>query len=213
MVNRYLRIRPDKSLRLAMKKALADGKLTFDDVTNILDAALDYDRVTDREYRDLKRFVRKESALGYLAVKIEFWLSHHYPLTPLPVYPHGDVYQLVGRKPIGTHQCAAIVQYSQRAGKARTWREGDKVRGNLSLAKGTPIATFVDGFYPNRNHDNHVAYYHSQTPKEVYVIDQWTGEKKIHIRPLPFLGTHPSGLYKRPSNNGDAMSVIARKKG
>ncbi len=203
--------RPDKSVTKAIKKALIDKKLTWNDVSDILNSSLDYDKVSDAEYRDIKRFMRRNSALGYLKIYIEIWLAIKYPLTELGKYP-GNVDLLVGRKPIGTQQCAALVQYSQRAGKARTWRQGTPVKGNL-IQKGAPIATFVDGYYPNRRHGNHVAYFHSQSAAGVKVIDQWKGLKKVQTRVLKFLGKEPNGLFVDPSNNGDAMFVIAVKEG
>jgi len=201
--------RADKSVTRAIKKALLDKKLTWLDVTDILNAALDGNKVDDAEYRDIKRFIRRNSAIGYLKYYVEIWLRKYYPLRELGKYPK-NIDQLVGRKPIGTGQCAALIQSSQRAGRARTWRQGRSVRGN-HIQKGTPIATFVDGYYPNRSHGNHVAYFYSQSEKGIRVVDQWKELKKVQIRLLKYLGKKPNGLFVDPSNNGDAMFVIAVK--
>jgi hypothetical protein len=118
-----------------------------------------------------------------------------------------------GAPMIGSHQCAALVQSSQPIGLTSTWREGIPVRGNGPLIKrGTAVATFEDGFYPNRNHDNHIAYYLSQDARGIDVMDQWSGKGGISSRKMLFKGKKPDGLFKDPSNNGDALSVIMRKK-
>jgi hypothetical protein len=208
--NPILAKRPDRSITVAVRKALVDGKLNRWDMIDILVAALDGGKVTDVEYRDLKRLMRVQTGLGYLNGKIEDFLEEHYPLEPLGRFP-GNVDLLEGGRKKGNHACAALVQSSQPAGQASTWREGIQVRGNV-IAKGTPVATFEDGFYPNRLHDNHVAYYLSQNNKGVQVMDQWSSKPSISSRTMAWLGKRHNGLFVDPSNNGDALSVIMRKK-
>jgi hypothetical protein len=89
-----------------------------------------------------------------------------------------------------------------------------RVKGNgKHIRKGTAVATFEDGFYPNRSHGNHVAYYISQDAKGIQVMDQWyeKDNDKIGTRTMRFKGKKANGLYINPSNNGDALSVIMHK--
>ena len=109
-------------------------------------------------------------------------------------------------EPVGSGQCAALPEYYTRIGKSAGWREGDKVKGNKTIKKGTAIATFVNGRYPNEEHGNHAALYVSQDTNAIKVVDQWTG-KLPGERDLPFLGSK-DGTYVDPSNNGDAFSII-----
>lgn len=110
---------------------------------------------------------------------------------------------------VGTHSCASLVQYYTRVGKAENWREGDRVRGHKTIKRGTAIATFVDGRYPNKSSGNHAALYVSQDDNGIWVIDQWEGKTAPFTkRRLGFMGKNGDGTYKDPSNNGDAFSII-----
>jgi hypothetical protein len=112
-------------------------------------------------------------------------------------------------KLVGTHTCAALVQHYTRVGPTRRWREGAKVRGHKTIKRGTAVATFVDGKYPNKASGNHAALYVKQDATGIYVVDQWEGyEEPITSRRMRFKGKRPDGSYKDPSNNGDALSII-----
>ncbi|WP_119631433.1 BPSL0067 family protein [Methylocaldum marinum] len=76
------------------------------------------------------------------------------------------------------------------------------------MEKGTAVATFVDGKYPNESHGNHAALYISQDGSGVWVMDQWSTKPSISKRKMLFKGKNSDGTYKDPSNNGDALSVI-----
>ena len=98
-----------------------------------------------------------------------------------------------------------------KAGKASTWDEGTVVKSNGgTIVKGTAIATFVDGKYPNKLTGNHAAFYISQNSAGIKVMDQWSGgsKPKVSSRTLSFKGQKADGTYIDPSNNGDAFSVI-----
>ena len=214
MSNPWLSKRPDKSVAAALKKALLDGEIYRSEVIDIAAAALDGGKVDDVEYRDIMRFVRKQPGLnGHLRATLLKWLAAQYPLEPIGVYPHGNILGLEGTGLKGNHECAALIQHSQSAGMAASWRQGIQVKGNTHIKPGTPVATFEDGFYPNRATDNHVAYYISQDKvKGVRVMDQWAGQEKVESRWMAWLGKLPNQLYKDPGNNGDALFVIMRKK-
>ena len=213
MANPILRKRADQSISKAINEGLKDKKWTSSDLVRLVKAAMDGGKITDVEFRDLKRFQRVKRK--YLAlpdyIAIYALLARHYPLHGPHVYP-GNIDDLEGKPPLGSHQCAAIVQSSQPIGLTRTWREGIPVRGFGSwIKKGTAVATFEDGFYPNRSHGNHVAYYLGQTSTGIQVMDQWAGRASISSRTMKFMGKKADGKYVDPSNNGDALSVIMTK--
>ena len=52
-------------------------------------------------------------------------------------------------EPVGSGECAALHMYYTRIGKAAGWVEGEKVKGHETIKRGTAIATFVNGKYPN----------------------------------------------------------------
>jgi hypothetical protein len=109
---------------------------------------------------------------------------------------------------VSTGSCASLVQHYTRVGSTSKWTKGDFVKGNETIKKGTAIATFVDGKYPNAKHGNHAALYVKQDTKGIWIVDQWESLPKPHKRKLEFLGTNQYGGYEDPSNNGDAFSII-----
>lgn len=213
MANKILDKKKDKSFRLALKEALKDdGKISFMETIKILISTLDGNVVTDVEYRDLKRLLREQKSLSYVSrITIHGFISRVYPLRG--PFVHSNVDSLNNSRRVGNQQCAAIVQATLNPGLASTWREGAQVRGNAQIKKGTAVATFVDGFYPNKSSGNHVAFYLSQDASGIRVMDQWLAANKPRIssRVMKFKGKNASGLFVDPSNNGDALSVIMRK--
>jgi hypothetical protein len=109
---------------------------------------------------------------------------------------------------VGTKQCVALIQQYTKARAASVWRQGEAVKGKLTLKKGTAIATFVNGKYPNHGTGNHAAFYLSQDAAGIVVIDQWSKSGTIQKRRLTFKGKDKGGRFIDPSNNGDAFSVI-----
>ena len=110
---------------------------------------------------------------------------------------------------VSTGKCAALVEHYTRVGRAIGWKEGAVVKGSATIKRGTAIATFVDGAYPNDAHGNHAALYVSQDSQGIKVVEQWETLKKPQIRVLPFLGKKGDGSgWDNPSNNGDAFSII-----
>lgn len=125
-------------------------------------------------------------------------------------YRYDKVDQLEKHELVGSHQCVALVQTFANAPVTANWREGEVVVGNHMLKKGTAIATFVNGRYPNRAHGNHAALYVRQGIGGIYVMDQWKNKKngRISSRFIPSLGKDKRGNYISPSDNADAFSVI-----
>nr|WP_286159349.1 BPSL0067 family protein [Janthinobacterium sp. HH01] len=72
-------------------------------------------------------------------------------------YTYSKVDDLEGEERVGTHQCVALVQHYTSAGPTVGWTQGEAVLGNQLVKKGTAIATFVKGRYPNHSHGNHAA--------------------------------------------------------
>ena len=118
------------------------------------------------------------------------------------------VEDLVGKPPVGTKQCVALIKEYTKAPASSLWKEGVRVKGDTLLKKGTAIATFVDGKYPNAFTGNHAAFYVSQDVNGIWVVDQWSASGTIRKRMLGFKGMNADGTYVSPSNNGDAFSVI-----
>ncbi len=215
MANPIFSQAPDRSVATALQAALQaprdHGRIHYNQIVHIIRAAHDGRKISDVEFRDLKKILRTQPLWGAARRMLEGFLQLYYPLKALPPYRR-NVLRFEDRPPIGSHQCAALVQHTMPVGLTSTWREGIRVRGNGHFIKpGTAIATFEDGFYPNRNYGNHVAYYISQTDKGIRVMDQWLGKKRISSRTLAFRGKRADGTYPDPSNNGDAFSVIMHK--
>lgn len=127
-------------------------------------------------------------------------------------YVYRDVENLVGEKLVGSGQCVELVKKFTDAGATSGWREGDIAVGNGLLAKGTAIATFVKGRYPNRPHGNHAAFFIRQGINGIHMVDQWVSKDKVEIgeRFIKSKGKNKDGSFKDPSNNADAFSVIER---
>lgn len=125
-------------------------------------------------------------------------------------YRYDKVDELEKHGMVGSKQCVALVQIYTGAPSTSLWRQGDAAIGNTTLKKGTAIATFVNGRYPNRSSGNHAALFVRQAPGGIYILDQWKTKStgKISSRFVPSRGVDKNGRYKRPSDNADAFSVI-----
>ena len=125
-------------------------------------------------------------------------------------YVYADVDKLEGQPLVGTHHCVPLVQTYAKAPQAAQWRAGTLVK-SATIAKGTAIATFVNGVYPNKGTGNHAALYISQDNSGITVMDQWKGDPKKHTissRKIRFKGSKDGKLIEPLSNNGDAYYVI-----
>jgi hypothetical protein len=114
-------------------------------------------------------------------------------------------------KVIGDGHCVKFVVRVAKAPVVSEWQPGIPVKGNGHLIpKGTAIATFVNGRYPDDypadGRHMHAAIYDGQDKDGIWVWDQWVGHavgrRQIHFR---------SGEGLR-SNDGDAFSVIELRK-
>jgi hypothetical protein len=108
----------------------------------------------------------------------------------------------------GNAECVEFIRQSLDAPHTSKWREGGKIH-RLSpgesdpVARGTAIATFVDGEYPQTgNSGKHAAIYLGQNTEGIQVLDQWNGQGHVEKRTIPWTPRRP-GL----SNDGNAFSV------
>lgn len=125
-------------------------------------------------------------------------------------YTYGKVDELENEPVVGSRQCVALVQQYAGAPITSAWKQGAAVLGNRMLKKGTAIATFVNGRYPNRSHGNHAALFIRQIGSGIWIMDQWKNENKtrISLRLIPSRGKDKQGKFIRPSENAEAYSVI-----
>jgi hypothetical protein len=82
------------------------------------------------------------------------------------------------------------------------WHEGVRLPPGEPdpVAKGTAIATFVDGRYPNNSTSQHAAIYLGQDETGIQVLDQWRGKAGgVTSRTIYWTGH---------VNRGDAFSMI-----
>ena len=88
-------------------------------------------------------------------------------------YIYLKVDELKGKDKVGSKQCVALLQHYAKLRQTALWREGNPVMGDVAITKGTAIATFVNGKYPNKNSGNHAAFYISQDAAGIWMMDQW----------------------------------------
>lgn len=125
-------------------------------------------------------------------------------------YIYSNVDDLEGTDKVESKQCVALLQHYAKLPVTHLWKEGRPVFGDLSILKGTAIATFVNKRYLSHSHGNHGAFYISQDGHGIWVMDQWpddTTKPKVSKRYI-FKKGKSKGHYIDPSNNAEAFSVI-----
>lgn len=104
---------------------------------------------------------------------------------------------------VGNGQCVTLVKKLTGAPASSLWHEGDKISDLLgsgkNIPRGTAIATFVGGRYPNHSHGNHAAIFIRQVPNGIEVFDQWHGMKP-GTRTIRFGMPEKSGRGRRAEN-------------
>lgn len=126
-----------------------------------------------------------------------------YIYTNLDTLDHSDK--------VGSHQCVALIQTYTHAPATSAWKEGQRVSDASSIVKGTAIATFVAGRYPNKSRGNHAAFFVAKGAGGIWILDQWADDKtkpKVSKRFIKNKGKNKAGAYLDPSNNADAYSII-----
>ncbi len=104
---------------------------------------------------------------------------------------------------VGSGHCVALIQQCSGAPLTKFWRPSIRVKGN-KIPKGSVIATFKNGRYPNIR-GYHAAIYIEQTKDGIWVWDQWLG-KAVHKRLIRF--KNGKGVS---SNDGDRYHLVIYK--
>ncbi|MEJ7806027.1 MAG: BPSL0067 family protein [Telluria sp.] len=130
-------------------------------------------------------------------------------------YVYHQAEELKGKPKVGNGDCVAHVRaYAPGLKELSTasWTDGPTVLRNHGIVRGTAIATFVDGSYPNKSTGNHACFYVGQAGDAVYVIEQFKSDDPnfnvVTRRRIQSKGKRKDGSFIDPSNNADAFSVI-----
>jgi hypothetical protein len=129
------------------------------------------------------------------------------------VYAAVDALQ--GQALVGAGDCVELVKQFAPGLKgkfASTWRAGAKVIDTKELKRGTAIATFVDGKYPDNKTGQHAAFFLAHAGAAIWVMDQWKGDKaKPTVSKRLVYPGGPASLNAALSNNANAFYVIELK--
>jgi len=93
------------------------------------------------------------------------------------------------------------------------WKEGQPVKDLPGLARGTAIATFVNGRFPPGSTGKHACIFLAHAGAGLWVIDQYRRSGTIIKRHIGIPREHlqrPDGSWPDASNNALAFSVIER---
>lgn len=119
---------------------------------------------------------------------------------------------------VGNGGCVDLSKYyvpGLKGVPSSAWRAGANVLASANqVARGTAIATFVNGKYPGRDHGNHAAIVLRVMKSGIWVVDQWKEKGGISARliriPPPRQHYNSDGTFRHPSDNALAFSVIER---
>lgn len=132
-------------------------------------------------------------------------------------YVYMRVSQLEGKPKAGDGDCVDLVKAfvpGLRNFSARScWRPGHRVLDMRGLVKGTAIATFANGKYPNARSGQHAAIFISHAGNNSFwVMDQWASKRAIKSRLIygarPGVKQAADGSWPDASNVAEAFSVI-----
>jgi hypothetical protein len=105
-------------------------------------------------------------------------------------------------KVVDNGHCVRFVQVATNVGHTTGWTQGEHVQKSAYIAKGTVIATFVNGHYPTDDKGKHAAIYISHDQYGIQVWDQYLG-KPVGKRTIAYKDGDP---YR--SNDGDTFYVV-----
>jgi hypothetical protein len=105
----------------------------------------------------------------------------------------------------GNTECVEFLRQALSAPPTMQWKEGKKVtQGDATIAAGAPIATFVNGKYPQSGSTGmHAAIYLGQNAVGIQVLDQWRAQGQVKQRTIRW---NPNSTS--PSNDAKAFSVV-----
>ena len=139
----------------------------------------------------LPEYLPRELVVSYILANPDVYAKHSY------------------RNSSGNAECVEFIRQTLHAPATAQWREGMKVR-RLNpedpdpVRRGTAIATFVGGKYPQSgNTGKHAAIYLGQNADGILVLDQWRSQGRVLPRTI-YWKPRRAGL----SNDGSAFSVI-----
>lgn len=122
---------------------------------------------------------------------------------------------LAGHELVGNGDCVDLVkEYAPglRGLRASQWRPGENVTEASNLKRGTAIATFVNGRYPNNETGQHAAFFLKHAGAAIWVMDQWKNDKnKPRVSKRLIYPGGPVSANSRLSNNASAFYVIEKK--
>jgi hypothetical protein len=132
-----------------------------------------------------------------------------------------DVDKLINKPLAGSGTCVDLIKTyvpGLQGQPTTVWRAGENVmKAGSRIQKGTAIATFENGRYPRREHDNHAAIVVRVMGSGIWVVDQWAhDENRDHIAirlirvPAPHEQYKADGSFKNPSDNALAFYVIEK---
>jgi hypothetical protein len=128
-----------------------------------------------------------------------------------------DAAELEGKPQVGDAQCVALIKLKVPGLigiGTMNWKQGESVKSVPNLARGTAIATFVNGRYPQTGETGkHACIFLSHAGAGFWVIDQYTNSRTIIKRHIGIPREHaqrPDGTWENASNNAMAFSVIER---
>jgi hypothetical protein len=125
-------------------------------------------------------------------------------------YIYEEVDSLLNKKVVGDGDCVTLIkEYARGLNGLPTsrWKAGARVVDVRGLKRGTAIATFVDGKYPNNKNGNHAAFFLAHGGAGFYVMDQWRKKSFIDKRYIS-RKSERHGTPTDPSNNALAFYVI-----
>ncbi len=117
---------------------------------------------------------------------------------------------------VGNGQCVAYTQKAANMPRTVAWRRGALVKGNMSIAPGTAIATFDgNGRYGNHTDgSSHAAIYLGQDASGIVVLDQWMTHRTLangqRVATPHAVSKRIIRFHKAPraENNGDNYYVV-----
>ena len=119
---------------------------------------------------------------------------------------------------VGDGGCVDLIKFyvpGLKGVPTTAWRAGGNVLElGSKVARGTAIATFMNGKYPRINHGNHAALVLRVMQSGIWVVDQWKEKGVISARliriPPPRQQYNIDGSFRNPSNNALSFFVIER---
>lgn len=120
-------------------------------------------------------------------------------LKKMPLVDGGDCVKLI------KHFIPALANVSAK----KSWRPGERVLDARHLARGTAIATFIDGRYPGHDSGNHAAFFLALSGNGFYVMDQWIGKPAVDSRRIePGRRTRSGRIWTPASDASEFFFVI-----